>query len=174
MAYCRWLSAVTGYKVTLPSEAEWEYVARAGTQTPHSFGSAPQCEFANAADLSLVKGLPEGLSLKDPAMCDDGHFGTAPVGTFRPNAFGLYDVHGNVWEWVEDCWHKGYEGAPNDGSSWTSKCQGLGDFGGDTFRMLRSGGWYFESRGMRSADRLVGKRDVRNNDVGFRVVRTVN
>ena len=110
-AYVRWLSRETGKSYRLPSEAEWEYAARAGTATPFHTGATISTDQANYADRR-----------------------TTLVGAFAPNAFGLYDVHGNVWEWVEDCWHDSYRGAPSDGTAWTA--------GGDcSRRVLRGGSW---------------------------------
>ncbi len=97
--------------------------------------------------------------------CTDGVVWTSPVGAYRPNAFGLHDVLGNAWEWVEDCWHDDYDGAPRDGSSWTR--------GGDCGRrVIRGGCWFFDPRYLRSATRLgldAGRRDAL---IGFRVART--
>ena len=92
---------------------------------------------------------------------------TAPVGSFTANAYGLHDVHGNVWEWVEDCWHTNYVGAPTDGRAWTR--------GGDcSVRMLRSGAWFIQPRNVRSAYRNWGISGNRKDDVGFRVARSLN
>ena len=127
-AYVRWLSRETGESYRLPSEAEWEYAARAGTTTPFHTGATLSTDQANY-------GRNRGQ--------------TTPVGTFAPNAFGLYDVHGNVWEWVEDCWHNSYRGAPNDGVAWT--------VGGDCGRrVLRGGSCHFIPRYLRSAARASG------------------
>ena len=102
-AYVRWLSRQTGQRYRLLSEAEWEYVARAGTETARYWGESAsgQCRYANGHDPS--------------APCPDGYEYTAPVGSFAPNAFGLHDVLGNVAEWTEDCWNDSYAGAPTDG-----------------------------------------------------------
>ena len=102
--YVRWLSRKTGKTYRLLSEAEWEYAARAGTRTMFPWGNSIGSGHANC----------DGCG---SAWDDDL---TAPVGSFAPNGFGLHDMHGNVYEWVEDCWHSGYEGAPSDGSAWTS------------------------------------------------------
>ena len=103
-AYATWLSDQTGKTYRLPSESEWEYAARAGTETAYSWGDEIGVNRANC------RGCGSEL---------DGEQ-TAPVGRFEPNAFGLYDMHGNVWEWVADCWHKNHKGAPTDGSVWTT------------------------------------------------------
>ena len=115
-AYVEWLSRKTGKPYRLLSEAEWEYVARAGTTTA----------FHTGATISKAQ-----ARYGEGGLFSSG--GTVPVGTFAPNAFGVYDVHGNVWEWVEDCWHYSYAGAPADGRAWESgSCNG---------RMLRGGSW---------------------------------
>jgi formylglycine-generating enzyme required for sulfatase activity len=102
VAYCAWLANKTGQPYRLPSEAEWEYAARAGTTTRYAFGGAITPKDANYSESKLGK--------------------TTEVGAYSPNAWGLYDMHGNVWEWVEDVWHDSYKGAPNDGSAWTEPC----------------------------------------------------
>ncbi|MBK7675778.1 MAG: formylglycine-generating enzyme family protein [Candidatus Accumulibacter sp.] len=122
-AYAAWLSKRTGRIYRLLSEAEWEYAARAGTTTSRYWGEDPNhaCKFANVADRALaVKGplfsqSGEAATIHD---CDDRHAETAPVGSFRPNAFGLYDMLGNVWEWTQDCGINRYADAPRDGSAW--------------------------------------------------------
>jgi len=148
-AYADWLSEVTGHRYRLLSEAEWEYAARAGASTARPWGETvtDACLFANG-DYSA---LP----------CGDGHENTAPAGSFKPNAFGLYDMHGNVWEWVQDCWNDDYEGAPTDGSAWTG-----GDCGR---RVIRGGSWDDGARLLRSASRSGSGRSLRGNDVGFRL-----
>ena len=180
--YVAWLSRTTGETYRLPSEAEWEYVARAGTATARYWGegTAGQCAYANGADAAWSSGEAE---MRDSAgtrwvACRDGHSGKAPVGTFSPNAFGLHDVLGNVWEWVEDCWHDDYAGAPTDGSVWTE--------GGDcSFSVVRGGSANSPPGSLRSAMRVrhPAHRDaflrysVRYRDglvVGFRVARTIN
>ena len=143
-AYARWLSRKTGKPYRLLSEAEWEYAARAGTQTPYGFGSVVSARRANY----------------------DGNVGkTAPAGAYKPNGFGLYDMHGNAWEWVRDCWNAGYAGAPTDGSARQ---------GGDcSRRVMRGGSWSDRSRSLRSAHRGRHFGGLRFNNVGFRVARTL-
>ena len=148
--YIAWLSSMTGKTYRLLSEAEWEYAARAGTQTAYSWGD------------EIGKGN---------ANCDgcgsqwDGRQ-TAPVGSFAPNAFGLYDMHGNVWEWVEDCLHNDYNGAPEDGSAWTA--------GGDcNNRILRGGSCISLPEYLRSAVRYGYTTVFRKYHLGFRVGRTL-
>ena len=142
--YVTWLSRQTGATYRLLSEAEWEYVARAGTRTPYFFGSRLTTQHANY-------GSPIGGR-------------TSPVGSYRANRFGLYDVHGNVHEWVADCWHDDYHGAPDDGSSWQSEWQ-------CSHRVVRGGAWSTYPQGLRSADRFSKHAAQRYADVGFRVAR---
>ena len=149
-AYVSWLSSETGVRYRLPSESEWEYAARAGTATAYSWGNEIGVNRANC----------DGCGSRwDDEM-------TAPVGSFAANAWGLHDMHGNVWEWVEDCWHDSYAGAPGDGSAWTSggDCGERGSRGGSWF----SGPWF-----LRAAIRLSPDASYRDNDKGFRVARTL-
>ena len=146
--YVAWLSGETGEEYRLPSEAEWEYAARAGTATKYSWGNEIGGNRANC----------EGCG----SQWDNKQ--TAPVGSFGPNGFGLYDMHGNVWEWVEDCWNESYEGAPSDGSAWTSGVCGL--------RVLRGGSWDFNPRYLRAASRYGLTAGFRVDVSGFRVART--
>ena len=150
-AYVDWLSGKTGKGYRLLSEAEWEYVARGGTRTSRYWGAGEggQCEYANGA-----------------ASCRDRSVYTAEVGSYRANGFGLHDVLGNVWEWVEDCWHEDYTGAPVDGSAWTS--------GGECgYRVLRGGSWVAKPRNLRSAIRIRNSTGNRVNFLGFRIARTL-
>ncbi|HKY94149.1 MAG TPA: SUMF1/EgtB/PvdO family nonheme iron enzyme, partial [Kiloniellales bacterium] len=121
-AYVQWLSEKTGKSYRLLSEAEWEYAARAGTTTARYWEGKDDeaCGFANVSDLQTAEEL--GLEKKKGSVfdCTDGYAYTAPAGSFPPNAFGLHDMLGNVWEWVEDCYHEDYTGAPTDGSAWAS------------------------------------------------------
>ena len=163
--YARWLSDRTGQQYRLPSEAQWEYAARGGTTTPWFWGdeSTRACEFGNVGDDALREVRPD-WPLHD---CNDGYARTtAPVGSFKPNGFGLYDVAGNAWEWVEDCYNPGYEGAPDDGSAWLS--------GDCVRRVVRGGGWYNKPETVRPALRYAGDDPTRqNNTLGFRVARTL-
>ncbi len=165
VGYARWLSTKTGKSYRLPSEAEWEYAARAGSTTPWFWGDDPQqaCRYANVGDASVRPEHPD-WPLHD---CNDGFAKTAPVGTFAPNRFGLHDTAGNVWEWVEDCYNPSYEGGPVDGSAWLA---------GDCARRVdRGGGWYNKPSTVRSAFRYAGDDATRrNNTLGFRVVRELN
>jgi len=160
--YAGWLTKKTGKRYRLPSEAEWEYAARGGTATPWFWGDTQKqaCEFGNVGDVSLKEEHPE-WPLHD---CSDGYSRTSPVGSFKPNAFGLYDVAGNVWEWVEDCYNPSYAGAPKDGRAWVT---------GDCVRRIdRGGGWYNKPESVRPALRYAGDDPKRqNNTLGFRVAR---
>ena len=149
-AYAEWLSAETGQRYRLPSEAEWEYGARAGTTTAYSWGNA----------IGENRGNCDGCG----SRWDNNQ--TAPAGSFAANAWGLHDMHGNVWEWVEDCWHESYAGAPADGSAWRR--------GGDCGRrVLRGGSWSRYPRLLSSAYRLSTDVWGRTARVGFRLARTI-
>lgn len=161
--YVSWLSRETGKSYRLLSEAEWEYVARAGTQTAWYWGESEsgQCRYANGADLKAKRHNSVFLVVE----CDDGYYWTSPAGNFEANAFGLFDLAGNAWEWVEDCWIGSYEKVPKDGSAWTN--------GNCGFRVLRGGSWSSSPGIFRSAFR--GRNDPGNRyDLhGFRVARTL-
>ena len=164
-AYARWLRGETGRNYRLPSESEWEYAARGGTTMSRYWGdgSSGQCGNANGAD-SAAK---QRFGNSTVASCNDGRVFTSPVGTFAANGFGLFDVLGNVSEWVEDCWHDSYRGAPSDGRAWTS-----GDCGR---RVARGGSWGDDPpRALRAAFRGRGDAGARNVGVGFRVARTLD
>ena len=153
------------------TEAEWEYVARAGTETARHWGDDPsrQCRHANGLDQDLAR-TPEGrvwmeeYNRLDPAACADGHDRTAPVGSYPANAFGLHDVMGNVNEWTRDCWNDSHAGAPDDGSARES--------GDCSSRVLRGGGWLAGPRVLRSAFRLGYPAGNRYFAIGFRVARS--
>ena len=150
-AYAAWLSEQTGKRYRLPSESEWEYAARAGTETAYSWG--------NEIGVNRANGRGSGSKWSGRQ--------TSPVGSFEPNAFGLYDMHGNVWEWVADCWHDNYEGAPSDGRAWTG--------GGDSSRaVVRGGSWSFDPRHLRAAYRDRGAPSDRDYNGGFRLVQDLN
>ena len=163
LAYTAWLSRETGHRYRLPSEAEWEYAARAGTTGSRFLGEDRErvCDYANVADQSAGKAFPKWSVSK----CDDGHVFWAPVASYKPNQFGLHDMLGNVWEWTADCWNDSYLGAPSDGSAWTES-------GNCDRRVLRGGAFSDTARAQRSADRRHERGDTRYDlGYGFRVVR---
>ena len=164
-AYVEWLSTKTGMRYRLLSESEWEYAARAGTSTAHYWdeGEAQQCRNANGADAALKTRFPDWKW--DIATCDDGRAHTAAAGSYLPNGHFLHDMLGNVWEWVEDCWHSSYSGAPTDGSAWTS-----GECGE---RVFRGGAWTHQPRSLRAASRVGIFPGVPGAEIGFRVARTL-
>ena len=150
--FCNRLSAHTGKTYRLPSEAEWEYACRAGTTTAFHFGETIAPELANYRGISTYNG-PRGEYRKK----------TIEVGSFPANAWGLHDMHGNVWEWCEDDWHFNYDRAPDDGSAWVESDRK------STYWLLRGGSWNSIPVNCRSAFRLNHTRDHRNYNVGFRV-----
>jgi formylglycine-generating enzyme required for sulfatase activity len=161
--FCQRLSAKTGRKYRLPSEAEWEYACRAGTMTPFHFGETLNDDLANycAEDREIKDTLYKGIYGR--GILGKYRKETTEVGQFPPNQFGLYDMHGNVLEWCEDDWHSSYEGAPVDGSAWVDSNQT------DKYRLLRGGSWFNYPRNCRSAFRNLNSRDFTNDYVGFRV-----
>jgi len=140
------LNQRNGQKYRLPSEAEWEYAARAGTTAEWSHGN-DESKLGNYAWYGRNSGGK-----------------TQVVGQKLPNAFGLFDMHGNVWEWTQDCMHGDYGGAPTDGSAWTTGCSG-------NYRVLRGGSWYDGPAGLRSAIRFRSYPVLRDNSSGFRLAR---
>ena len=157
--YVAWLSSQTGEAYRLLTEAEWEYAARAGSTTKYHFGNnqSDLCEYANLWDKDAGNG---------DAPCSDGAgLQTAEAGSYAPNAFGLHDMHGNVYEWVEDCWNASYSGAPSDGSAWLD--------GDCSRRVLRSSSWMDYPRDARTAIRVRFVQGLRNGVTGFRVARTL-
>ncbi|MGH7847789.1 MAG: formylglycine-generating enzyme family protein [Candidatus Binatia bacterium] len=152
VAYAKWLSGQTGKRYRLPTEAEWEYVARGGTETIYWWGNEIKPGVANCI------GCGSPWENKKPA----------PVGSFKPNQFGLYDTAGNVAERVQDCWHENYEGAPTDGSAWEEKN------GGDCDRLvIRGGQWLRAFDWARSSSRFRNRRTYTARAVGFRLVREI-
>ncbi len=167
-AYTRWLSGKTGKRYRLLSEAEWEYAARAGTQGQAYWGDDPNeaCKYANGVDATLTERFPKGR-WEDRIACHDGSVFTAPVGSYRPNHFGLYDMEGNAFEWVEDCWADSYQGAPTDGSARTADAD-------CSNRVNRGGSWTAMPTGLRVAHRGVDHfENTRVVDLGFRVARAL-
>ncbi|QQS14532.1 MAG: formylglycine-generating enzyme family protein [Rhodospirillales bacterium] len=161
-AYAAWLARATGKPYRLPSEAEWEYAARAGTTGPRYWGDdlAATCINANGVDRDW-----QGRRRADSrdAVCADGHAGTAPVGRFQPNAFGLRDMLGNAAEWVADCWHPTHAGAPDDGAARLD-----GDCGR---RVAKGGSWNSAPELLRAASRLSFAGGGPNRYTGFRLAR---
>ncbi|NES73439.1 MAG: formylglycine-generating enzyme family protein, partial [Okeania sp. SIO2D1] len=146
-AFCQKLLEITGKKYSLPSESQWEYACRAGTTTPFYFGETMRSDLVN--------------------YYDNLAWETTDVGIFPPNSFGLYDMHGNVWEWCQDIWHGDYIGAPIDGSAWET--------GSDSEkRMIRGGSWDVNSRNCRSARRFYEFPIFSSYNKGFRVVLSVS
>jgi formylglycine-generating enzyme required for sulfatase activity len=149
--FCERLAEKTGPAYRLPSETEWEYACRAGTTTPFYFGETITTDLVNYCGAHTYAAEPQGIYRHE----------TAAVGSFPPNAFGLYDMHGNVWEWCADTWHGSYRGAPADGSAW--EC-------GDTpHRVVRGGSWHEPPDICRSAIRLKFAPAEGEDYVGFRV-----
>jgi formylglycine-generating enzyme required for sulfatase activity len=145
-AYCEWLASETGEPYRLPTEAEWEYACRAGTTTKFAFGDSMSTSLARY-----------GLRA----------WSTAAVGSYRPNLWGLFDMHGNVYEWVQDVWHEDYEGAPNDGSAWLD--------GGVEARRVARGGAYVavEASLVQSGYRTSFEYMASQNNLGFRLARAL-
>jgi formylglycine-generating enzyme required for sulfatase activity len=152
VAFCKKLSELTGKNYHLPSEAQWEYACRAGTITPFYFGETITPELANYRGEHTYGFALRGIYRQE----------TTDVGLFPPNAFGLYDMHGNVWEWCADNWHDDYNGAPTDGSVWQE-----GEEGGD--RLFRGGSFYLNPGFCRAANRRRYSSGDRNVWIGVRV-----
>jgi formylglycine-generating enzyme required for sulfatase activity len=153
--YVAWLKEKTRKPYRLPSEAEWEYAARAGTTTPFWTGATINTDQANY----------DGRDVYGSGRKGEYRQQTTPVDTFEANPWGLHDMHGNVWEWSEDCWNASYDGAPSNGSAWLE--------GDCSLRVVRGGSWVYLPRVLRSADRNRFVPGVRVNYLGFRVSRTL-
>jgi eukaryotic-like serine/threonine-protein kinase len=151
--FCNRLSKKAGQCYRLPSEAEWEYACRAGTTTPFYFGATLTTDLANYDGTYTYANEPKGKYRQK----------TTEVGAFSPNAFGIYDMHGNVWEWCADHWHENYQGAPLDGSAWLSKND-------PDYCMMRGGSFSDDPGRCLSGCRSCDPPDSRYNEVGFRVV----
>ncbi|ABG49920.1 serine/threonine protein kinase [Trichodesmium erythraeum IMS101] len=152
--FCRKLSQITGKQYSLPSESQWEYACRAGATTPFYFGETITSELVNYNGNGAYADAPRGKYRQE----------TTDVGNFSPNAFGLYDMHGNVWEFCQDVWHDNYNGAPTDGSAWETG-------GNSSRRVCRGGSWIIYPGRCRSADRIGFGSVVPNlNAIGFRLV----
>jgi formylglycine-generating enzyme required for sulfatase activity len=153
--FCDRLSQLRGRDYRLPSEAEWEYACRAGSTTPFSYGETITTELANFDGKHTYGYGPQGRL----------RYRTTPVALFPPNNFGLYDFHGNLWEWCGDGWHSDYWGAPNDGSIWP---------GAKGSHVFRGGTWNSGPRSCRSACRVKSDSYARTNYIGFRVAYSAN
>ena len=154
MEFCDRLSQKLGQHYTLPSEAQWEYACRAGTTTPFYFGDTLITNIANYDGNYTYANGPKGIYREK----------TTEVGSFPPNGFGLYDMHGNVWEWCLDHFHDSYNGAPSDGSAWVTG-------GNSDLRILRGGSWFSSPRLCRCAYRFTDDPNERSDfNSGFRVV----
>jgi formylglycine-generating enzyme required for sulfatase activity len=168
--FCDRLTNKTGRKYRLPSEAEWEYACRAGTTTPFHFGETITTDLANYDGTDDKDGKWSGSYGRGPKGIYRQE--TTPVGSFKfANRFGLFDMHGNVWEWCADHWHENYEGAPVDGSAWVDEQQNENKNDFQNYRVLRGGSWSYNPFYCRSACRSSGNAGYDNNDViGFRIV----
>jgi len=160
-AFCDWLARESGLPIRLPSEAEWEYACRAGSTTAYSFGSDGEdlTEYGNVADASAKRKFPNWTTVSS----EDGYVFTAPVKTFKPNEWNLYDMHGNVWEWCADWYDADYYKTKNS-------AQGLINETPGSYRVLRGGGWSYSARYCRSAYRRINVPAYRRDSYGFRLV----
>lgn len=155
--FCDRLSRKTGHVYRLPSEAEWEYACRAGTTTPFHFGETITSDLANYDSRIKYRSERRG----------EHHGMLVPVGSFPfTNAFGLSDMHGNVWEWCLDHWHNKYDEAPTDGQAWLETCE-------NHDRVMRGGSWFSEPKLCRSTSRMFDQADSNSDKIGFRVIRVL-
>ena len=160
--YIDWLNDRTGGNYRLPAEAEWEYAARAGSATLYSWGNDVGRKRANCTNLSRIN-----VDKQDVVeVCHDRWKYTAPVGSFAANAWGLHDMHGNVWEWTQDRYHPDYEGAPDDGRAWIRE-------GDRSRRIIRGGSWTDKAHNLRSSIRGKARRTTRWFHLGFRLARDI-
>lgn len=155
--FCDRLSQKTGHQYRLPTEAEWEYACRAGTTTPFHCGATITSDLANYDGTYVYHSEPTGVNQGKPSQ----------VGSFPfANSFGLFDMHGNVWEWCIDHWHENYRCAPTTGEAWLDEIDNLS-------RVLRGGSWTSEPAGCRSACRQISDANHKSNNTGFRIVRSL-
>ncbi|EDN67112.1 Protein of unknown function DUF323 [Beggiatoa sp. PS] len=152
MKFTTQLSYNAGKAYRLPSEAQWEYACRAGTTTPFYFGETITTELVNYKGNCTYRAEPKGIYRRE----------TTEVGIFPPNSFGLYDMHGNVWEWMADAWHDNYQGAPSEGSIWTEGED-------EAYRLVRGGSLYRNPEECRCANRLKHSTEIRCQNMGFRI-----
>ena len=157
--YAQWVSEQTGQRYRLPSEAEWEYAARAGTAAPFSTGGCISTDQANFDGNYAYSACPQSQRFLEK---------TRPTAAYPANAFKLHDVHGNVYEWVQDCYHSSYAAAPRDGHAWMEE-----DHGDCARRILRGGSWINFAPLLRSAFRNRDAMDAAYNHVGLRLARTL-
>jgi len=168
--YVDWLATLTGRGYRMLSEAEWEYAARgetaANSYKRYWFGDDEKdlCLNANGADQTTRESIQEAAGWT-VAPCNDLYAYSSPVGSFTPNGFGLYDMHGNAWQWTEDCYHETYAGAPVDGSAWVT--------GDCSRRVLRGGSWVDDPKSLRAASRDWDPSGDRYFSYGIRVARTL-
>lgn len=171
IAYAAWLSKETGKHFRLPTEAEWEYAARAGTTSKRFWEGDPAqaCEFANVFDKRNQAKIRQRFNVPIVWVphhdCEEAYFAIAPVGSFKANPWGLYDMLGNVWEWVQDCSHDNYTGAPTTSSAWEAE-----NSGDCTKHGVRGGSWFVAPKSVRVANRSWNNADDRGTGIGFRLV----
>ncbi|HMK61530.1 MAG TPA: formylglycine-generating enzyme family protein [Dissulfurispiraceae bacterium] len=161
IAYAKWLSGKTGQKFRLPTEAEWEYACRASTKSSRFWGNNPDdaCVYANVADSTAKKRWSRWTTF----ACDDKYAVSAPVGSYKPNAFGLYDMLGNVWEWTQDIYNsEAYSKLPKNNPVYA---------GAGEYRVMRGGGWSNGPMGIRCSHRVGLSPDFGHHALGFRLVR---
>jgi formylglycine-generating enzyme required for sulfatase activity len=161
VAYTKWLSEKTGQRYRMPTEAEWEYAARAGTKTNHFWGNNQDdaCTYANVADTTAKKRWPRWTTF----FCDDRYAVAAPVGSYKPNSYGLYDMLGNVWQWTEDVYDStAYTKLPKNDPLY----EGSGEY-----RVMRGGGWSNGPLGVRSSHRVGLSPAFGHHALGFRLVK---
>jgi eukaryotic-like serine/threonine-protein kinase len=158
--FCQRLSVKTGKRYRLPSEAEWEYACKAGTDTPFYFGETISTELANYDGNYIYGSGVKGVYREK----------TIAVGSFPANGFGLYDMHGNVWEWCRDTWQENYQGAPTDGRAWIIKETRLIYYTYNDYYLLRGGSWGTDPVYFRSTGRYRWSADYRNYNFGFRII----